>query len=108
MSDDELRKEVFDALHKVTVDDDVLDQKGDNATLDDDLELGTNDFIWLAGRLSFLSHGHGGSALFQTEIGTCKNVEALVKLYIQRATGRGAIQRATTAKRAPTSSSRNR
>ena len=87
-SGDVLNAEVFSALHKVTVEDDLLDQKGDESELATDLRLGVNDFIWLAGRLSQLSQGHGGTALFPSEISSCETAGDLVTKYEKAVKGK--------------------
>ncbi len=78
---DPLSAEVYEVLHKATIEDDVLDRKGDAAKLVKDLRLGGNDMIWIAGRLSDLSEGHGGRAVFPSEVENCDTVGELVDVY---------------------------
>ena len=101
-SGDVLHAEVFSALHKVTVEDDLLDQKGDKSELVKDLRLGDNDFIWLSGRLSQLSQGHGGTALFPSEISSCETAGDLVKKYEKAVKGKqtlASVAKGTKSKR---------
>jgi hypothetical protein len=74
-------EEVFEVLHKVTIEDEVLDRKGDAARLVKDLRLGANDMIWISGRLSDLSEGHGGRAIFPSEVEDCDTAGDLVAVY---------------------------
>lgn len=85
MPRDKLSTELYEVLHKATVEDEVLEQKQDAATLVKDLRLGSNDFIWIAGRLTDLSIGHGGIPIFTSEVEACDTVGDLDKAYHEAA-----------------------
>ena|SRR5690242_17023175 len=81
--DEPLKDEVLAILHKATIEDEVLDDKGMAAELGDDLRLGGNDMVWIAGRLSDLSNGHGGRPIFTSTVEDCDTVADLVEAYIK-------------------------
>ena len=80
-SDAQLEDDVLAILHKATIEDGVLDAKGGDASLTDDLRLGGNDMIWIAGRLSDLSNGYGGRPIFTSAVEACETVADLITAY---------------------------
>jgi hypothetical protein len=100
-TDAQLQAEAYALLHKVTVEDEVLDKKGDSAELVDDLRLGDNDFIWLSGRLSSASHGYGGSPIFASQISAAQTAGGLSSAYtkaVRKKSGSGNTVAAVQAK----------